>query len=151
MDHANAHLMEFTTDPITTDIISNPFSHREKEHSLGKSEDGMHNKEQQSQHEYYKKLGDIIRNFQDVLLFGPTNAKIELLNLLRADHQFEKIKLETRNSKLETSIIGVGGIMNVQDALDKFKAGSDLIQLYSGFIYSGPALVTDIKRALITH
>ena len=40
MDHANAHLMEFTTDPITTDIISNPFSHREKEHSLSKSEDG---------------------------------------------------------------------------------------------------------------
>jgi len=98
MDHANAHLMEFTTDPITTDIISNPFSHREKEHSLSKSEDGMHNKEQQSQHEYYKKLGDIIRNFQDVLLFGPTNAKIELLNLLRADHQFEKIKLETKDS-----------------------------------------------------
>ena len=98
MDHANAHLMEFTTDPVTTDIISNPFSHRDKEHSLGKSEDGMHNKEQHSQHEYYKKLGDIIRNFQDVLLFGPTNAKIELLNLLKADHQFEKIKLETKDS-----------------------------------------------------
>jgi hypothetical protein len=98
MDHANAHLMEFTTDPVTTDIISNPFSHRDKEHSLGKSEDGMHNKEQHSQHEYYKKLGDIIRNFQDVLLFGPTNAKVELLNLLRADHQFEKIKLETKDS-----------------------------------------------------
>ena len=98
MDHANAHLMEFTTVPITTDIISNPYSHREKEHSLSKSEDGMHNKEQQSQHEYYKKLGDIIRKLQDVLLFGPTNAKIELLNLLRADHQFEKIKLETKDS-----------------------------------------------------
>jgi hypothetical protein len=98
MDHAKAHLMEFTTDPITTDIISNPYSHRDKEHSLNKSEDGMHNKEQHSQHEYYKKLGDIIRNFQDVLLFGPTNAKIELLNLLRADHQFEKIKLETKDS-----------------------------------------------------
>jgi hypothetical protein len=98
MDHANAHLMEFTTDPITTDIISNPFSHREKEHSLSKSEESMHNKQQQSQHEYYKKLGDIIRNFQDVLLFGPTNAKVELLNLLRADHQFEKIKLETKDS-----------------------------------------------------
>jgi hypothetical protein len=98
MDHAKAHLVEFTTDPITTDIISNPFSHREKEHSLSKSEDGMHHKEQQSQHEYYKKLGEIIRNFQDVLLFGPTSAKIELLNLLRADHQFEKIKLETKDS-----------------------------------------------------
>ena len=68
----------------------------------------------------------------------------------RATEVIEKIKLETRNSKLETSIIGVGGIMNVQDALDKFKAGSDLIQLYSGFIYRGPALVADIKRALIT-
>jgi hypothetical protein len=98
MDHANAHLMEFTTDPITTDIISNSYSHREKEHSLGKSEESMHNKQQQSQHEYYKKLGDIIRNFQDVLLFGPTNAKTELLNLLRADHQFEKIRLETKDS-----------------------------------------------------
>ncbi len=98
MDHANAHLMEFTTDPITTDIISNAYSHREKEHSLGKSEESMHNKQQQSQHEYYKKLGDIIRNYQDVVLFGPTNAKIELLNLLRADHQFEKIKLETKDS-----------------------------------------------------
>jgi hypothetical protein len=98
MDHANAHLMEFTTVPITTNIISNSYSHREKEHSLGKSEDGMHNKEQQSQHEYYKKLGDIIRNFQDVLLFGPTNAKVELLNLLRHDHQFEKIKFETKDS-----------------------------------------------------
>jgi len=98
MDHANAHLMEFTTDPITTDIISNPFSHREKEHILSKSEESMHNKQQQSQHEYYKKLGDIIRNFQDVLLFGPTNAKTELLNLLRADHHFEKIKVETKDT-----------------------------------------------------
>lgn len=47
--------------------------------------------------------------------------------------------------------MGVGGIMTVQDALDKFNAGADLIQLYSGFIYKGPALIADIKRALIKN
>jgi hypothetical protein len=94
--------MEFTTVPITTDIISNKFTHREKEHSLGKSEDGMHNKEQQQQSEYYKKLADIIRKFQDVVLFGPTSAKVELLNLLRADHQFEHVTLNIKESEKMT-------------------------------------------------
>lgn len=41
-------------------------------------------------------------------------------------------------------IIGVGGIMSASDAKDKLDAGADLIQLYSGFIYSGPSLVRDI-------
>jgi hypothetical protein len=98
MDHAHAHLVEFATDPITTKLISNPFTHRDKAHSLGKSEEGMHQKEQQEQAKYYLELGAIIRNFEDVVLFGPTNAKVELLNILRADHQFEHVRLETRES-----------------------------------------------------
>ena len=98
MDHAHAHLMEFAIDPITTNIISNPFTHRDKTHSLGRSEEGMHQKEQQEQAKYYRELGAIIRNFKDVVLFGPTNAKVELLNILRADHQFEHVRLETRES-----------------------------------------------------
>lgn len=98
MDHAHAHLMEFAIDPITTKIISNPFTHRDKAHSLGKSEEGMHQKEQQEQAKYYRELGAIICNFEDVVLFGPTNAKVELLNILRADHQFEHVRLETRES-----------------------------------------------------
>ena len=56
-------------------------------------------------------------------------------------------KLQTTNNK--PALIGVGGIMNVQDASEKIDAGSDLIQLYSGFIYSGPQLIADINRALI--
>ena len=92
MDHAHAHLTEFGTDPITIDIISNPFTHREKAHN------GADGKEQQQLAGYYWKLRDIIRNFHDVVLFGPTNAKVELLNILRADHHFEHVKLETRES-----------------------------------------------------
>src|SRR5580658_561901 len=98
MDHAHAHLVEFATEPITTKLISNPFTHRDKAHSLGKSEEGMHQKEQQEQDKYYGELGAFIRNFEDVVLFGPTNAKVELLNILRADHHFEHVRLETRES-----------------------------------------------------
>ena len=46
-------------------------------------------------------------------------------------------------------IIGVGGIMNETDALEKLKAGADLVQLYTGFIYEGPALVKSINKAII--
>lgn len=45
-------------------------------------------------------------------------------------------------------IIGVGGIMNEQDAQDKLDAGAKLIQLYTGFIYHGPPLVQKILGSL---
>jgi hypothetical protein len=98
MDHSNAHLMEFTTVPITTTIISSRFTHRDKEHSIGRSENGMHQKQNHELTGYYKKIGEAIRNYQDVLLFGPTSAKTELLNLLKADHHFEKIRIETKDA-----------------------------------------------------
>ncbi|HSZ84693.1 MAG TPA: hypothetical protein VK787_01610 [Puia sp.] len=96
MDHSRAHVMEFTADPIETKTIESAFTHGVKEQSLGKSENLMHNKEQHQQSEYYKKLGEIIKNFEDVILFGPTNAKVELFNTLKADHLFEKIKIEVK-------------------------------------------------------
>lgn len=43
-------------------------------------------------------------------------------------------------------IIGVGGIMTADDARAKLAAGADLLQIYSGFIYSGPALIDDILQ-----
>ena len=44
-------------------------------------------------------------------------------------------------------IIGVGGIGNADDALEKINAGADLVQVYSGLIYQGPALVSECVRA----
>ena len=46
-------------------------------------------------------------------------------------------------------IIGVGGIMTVEDALEKLDAGATLIQLYSGFIYEGPGFVKKINKAIL--
>lgn len=45
-------------------------------------------------------------------------------------------------------IIGVGGIQSAEDAKEKLAAGASLVQLYTGFIYEGPALVKDIVDAL---
>ena len=46
-------------------------------------------------------------------------------------------------------IIGVGGIMNPNDAIEKIKAGASLVQLYSGFVYSGPSLVRQINKTIL--
>ncbi|AMO24875.1 quinone-dependent dihydroorotate dehydrogenase [Ramlibacter solisilvae] len=45
-------------------------------------------------------------------------------------------------------IIGVGGILSSKDALAKIDAGADVVQIYTGLIYRGPALVDEIARAL---
>lgn len=47
-------------------------------------------------------------------------------------------------SKSTTPVIGVGGIFSADDAQEKLDAGAALVQLYTGFIYRGPALVKEI-------
>ena len=44
-------------------------------------------------------------------------------------------------------IIGVGGICSASDAMSKFDAGASLVQIYTGFIYQGPALIARISHA----
>jgi dihydroorotate dehydrogenase len=45
-------------------------------------------------------------------------------------------------------IIGVGGILSAEDAVSKISAGADVVQIYTGLIYKGPALVTESARAI---
>lgn len=46
-------------------------------------------------------------------------------------------------------IIGVGGIMEPLDAIEKLKAGADLVQIYTGFVYEGPAIVKRINEEIL--
>lgn len=46
-------------------------------------------------------------------------------------------------------VIAVGGIHSAEDAMDMFRAGAALVQLYTGFIYEGPALVSSINKKLL--
>ena len=48
-------------------------------------------------------------------------------------------------------IIGVGGVLSAQDAVDKISAGADVVQIYTGLIYQGPALVQQAAKAIRRH
>ncbi|CAI8408753.1 MAG: Dihydroorotate dehydrogenase (quinone) [Flavobacterium sp. SCGC AAA160-P02] len=65
------------------------------------------------------------------------------------DQSTRVIRYLSHNSNKAFPIIGVGGIHSAEDALKKIKAGADLVQLYTGFIYEGPGLIKDINKALI--
>ncbi len=98
MDHSTAHAMDLNADSIQTKTFISRSTHEEKERSLGKGENLMHNKEQQLQLEYYNLIKNMIRDFDEVLLFGPTKAKNELVNLVKEDILFEKINVNVRDT-----------------------------------------------------
>jgi len=58
------------------------------------------------------------------------------------------VHLLSRHLKGALPIIGVGGIMDGADAVEKMQAGASLVQLYTGLIYSGPGLVADCVNAI---
>ena len=64
---------------------------------------------------------------------------------IRSTEVIRALKVELGNA---IPIIGVGGIMTGADAKQKQQAGASLIQLYTGLIYSGPALIRDCANAL---
>lgn len=59
------------------------------------------------------------------------------------------IRFLSEKSHKAFPIIGVGGIHSPEDALEKLEAGASLIQLYTGFIYEGPALIKKINKAIL--
>ncbi|MGB3591417.1 MAG: quinone-dependent dihydroorotate dehydrogenase [Nonlabens sp.] len=61
----------------------------------------------------------------------------------------EVIKFLHEKSNGAFPIIGVGGIMDAQDAIDKINAGASLVQLYTGLVYEGPDLIKQINKKII--
>lgn len=67
-----------------------------------------------------------------------------------SDRSTEVIRFLSQRSNKAFPIIGVGGIHSPEDAQEKLDAGAELIQLYTGFIYEGPALVKRINKSLLS-
>jgi dihydroorotate dehydrogenase len=61
----------------------------------------------------------------------------------------EVIRFLSEKSNKAFPIIGVGGIHSAEDALEKLEAGATLVQLWTGFVYEGPALVKKINKAIL--
>lgn len=98
MDHSNAHLIEFSSEAKDTKTINSDFPNEDRKETLKRSEKEMQHKEHQKQTTYYKDLAKVIENFDEVLLFGPTDAKAELFNYLKVHHKYDKIKIEVKNA-----------------------------------------------------
>ncbi len=98
MDHSNAYLIEFSSEVKETKTITSDFTFQDKVETLQRSESEMHNKEQHKQTTFYKNLAAVIKNFDEVILFGPTDAKVELFNFLKESHNYDKIKIEVKNT-----------------------------------------------------
>lgn len=61
----------------------------------------------------------------------------------------EVIRYISKKSNGTIPIIAVGGIFTAEDAMEKLSAGASLVQVYTGFIYEGPATVANICKGLL--
>lgn len=97
MDHASANLME-CTDPIETKIMKAETPEQPAGATEVRGESQKHNKDQNMLSAYYSRLGNVIKEYEEVILFGPTHAKTELYNQLQASIHFDKIKIEVQDA-----------------------------------------------------
>lgn len=98
LDSVSAHIVDFKADGVETKIIESAFTSNEKHSSLEKNENLMHNKERHMASEYYKSIIENIRDSNELVLFGPSQAKSELHNLMKDDHRFANIKIESQTA-----------------------------------------------------
>jgi len=63
----------------------------------------------------------------------------------------EIIRYICKQSEGRIPVIGVGGIITEEDAVDMIRAGASLIQVYTGFIYNGPLIVKRMNRAIARY
>lgn len=98
LDHMLARLIELNGSAPAIRVIESEFTPDEREFTKAKSENVMHNKEHHQQEQYYHKIGECVKGFDEVLLFGPTKAKKELQNILLADKAFNGIQIHLKDS-----------------------------------------------------
>jgi len=96
MDHSSAHLTGLTNGEIVSNIVKSQPELQGDEQIEHNDESHLLNKEEGQLSAFYKKLGDVILDYEEVVLFGPTDAKNELFNLLRENHLFDEIKIEVK-------------------------------------------------------
>lgn len=98
MDHATATLLELVGDTIVLKTIKSNWNSDKEKSIRRKGESHLHNKEQQATHKYFQTLGDEISAYDQVLLFGNTDAKSEFFNFLTSDNHFANIRIQVKNS-----------------------------------------------------
>ncbi|HCB62129.1 MAG TPA: hypothetical protein DHV29_02590 [Bacteroidales bacterium] len=102
LDHTIAYLFDISDSNAETLTIKADNKHHEIKETQGLDESNTQNKEQDQLSDYFKRLTDIIQKFDEVLLFGPTNAKTELFNQLNKNNRIAKTNVEVKQSERMT-------------------------------------------------
>lgn len=102
MNNSIANLIDLN---LQKDIwsIESKFTSDVKGEASSRGEGLMHNKEQQMAEAYYKEIANEILRYDHVLLFGPTNAKLELHNYLKKDLHFKEIQIDVESADKMTT------------------------------------------------
>ena len=98
MDHSYAHLMEFTSRHFEIETIESKLKTNVSTDKAEKTESTTDSEQKKKLSNYYKKIGEYIQNYKRVILFGPTDAKVELFDFLSEDERFLKIKFEIKET-----------------------------------------------------
>lgn len=96
-------------------------------------------------------IGNLMKDRTKVKLQDdlPDSVKGNLSGRPTKDITTELVRRTYRAYGSKLVIIGVGGIMNAEDAYEKIRAGASLVALITGLIYEGPQLVGDINHGLV--
>jgi len=99
MDHSMAHLMELSNGTFITETIeSKPNLQVNPADLYYKDESHQLNKEQGILSNYFNRLIEKIKYFDEVILFGPTVAKTELSNLMGESHNLDHLKITIKTT-----------------------------------------------------
>lgn len=102
MDYSTANLIEFNLESFEIKSIDSGLLHQEKNEVLNLNENLMYNTESQKLSTYYKRIAEQSKEYNELVIFGLTDAKIELLAVLNEEEPFKKIKIEIKNTEKMT-------------------------------------------------
>lgn len=103
MDYTSAQIYENASGEYLLTTLESNFVMPVKQDVKLHSESLLHNKENQTDQAYFKDLIELIKGYDEVLLFGPTKAKTALYNRIKVDPKFNKIYIETHDADKMTS------------------------------------------------
>ena len=98
LDHTTARVIEYNTEELKATTVKSDLKGLDNQEGVQHSERLLHHKENQHLKDYYKNLITILKEYDEILLFGPTTAKTELYNLIREEHKYDHLKIETKTS-----------------------------------------------------
>lgn len=99
VDYFMSNIIEYLNSASRVKTIKSNFIPVEMEKMILIGEDYTRYKQPNEQQEYYLKLRNELLHYNCILLFGPTNAKIQLLNILKIGNKFSVTKIIIKNTE----------------------------------------------------